>query len=118
ESEVRALGFRRKAERYWWCRRRFGLQEDEHLSLFSWSEQSIPDGSRRAVRFVVELTEFHVTLPFGHDNIHFYYHERLENEWSPGGHTSSAEVRRLGLDPAALRERADAVAAEFVAALR
>jgi hypothetical protein len=117
ESELREQGFRRKSERYWQCKRRFGLGPDEYLSLFSLGEQTLPGGRGGSVRFVVELTEFHVTFRVGFEHVHYYYHERQENEWEPGGHTSAAKVRRLGLDSAALRARADAIAAEFIALL-
>ena len=117
ESELRELGFRRKGERYWQCALRFGLREDDHLSVFSWSEQTLPAGRGGRPRYLIELTEFHVTFLIGHDNVHFYYHERRENDWAPAGHTSSAEIRRLRHDPRALRNRADRVARAFVAAL-
>jgi hypothetical protein len=117
ESELHELGFRRKGERYWRCVRRFGLREDDHLSVFSWAEQALPAGGTRRPRYLVELTEFHVTFLIGHDNVHFYYHERLENDWVSAGHTSPGEIRRLGHDPPALRHRADRIAGAFVAAL-
>jgi hypothetical protein len=117
ESELRELGFRRKSDRYWQCERRFGLEDDEHLSIFSWSEQAIPSSASGPARFLVELTEFHLTFRIQCDHVHFYYHERLENEWFPEGHTSSTEIRRLGQDPLALRSRADQIASAFVAAL-
>jgi hypothetical protein len=115
-SELSGFGFRRKSERYWQCERRFGLPPSAHLSLFSWGEQSVSDESGRP-RFLVGLTEFHVTFVLRHEHVHFYYHERLENDWKPGGHTSAGHLRRLGADPAALRARADAVAAAVVEAL-
>src|SRR5262249_15427319 len=118
ESQLHELGFRRKANRYWRCERRYGLPEEAHLSLFSWGEQAIPAGGPgRRPRFLVELTEFHVTFELGGEHLHFYYHERAENEWEPGGNTSHAELRRLGLAPAALRQQADVIAAAFINAL-
>jgi hypothetical protein len=117
ENELRELGFRRKGERYWLCGRRFGLHEDDHLSVVSWCEQTILAGRRGRPRYLIELTEFHVTLCIGHENVHFYFHESGENEWGPAGHTSSAEIRRLGHDPCALQGVADRVAGAFVAAL-
>ena len=48
-------------------------------------------------------------LPAG-ENVHFYYHERTETEWEPGGYTSGAEIRRMGLRPVRLRVRADRIA--------
>jgi hypothetical protein len=113
---MRELGFRRKAEQYWQCERRFGLPENGYLSVFSWSEQAIPGSAGR--RFLVELSEFHVTFLLGFEHVHFYYHERSDNDWMPEGHTSRAEIRRLGEDPHAWRERADGVAATLVAALQ
>jgi hypothetical protein len=112
ESELRSLGFRRKSERYWQCERRFGLPACGHLSAYSWSEHAVA-----GERLLAELSTFHVTFEIGHDNVHFYYHERLENEWEPAGHTTSAEITRLGHDPLRLRAWADAVAARLVAAL-
>ena len=47
DIELRALGFRRKSERYWQCLRRFELPDAAYLSLFSWSEQFIPAGNGR-----------------------------------------------------------------------
>jgi hypothetical protein len=117
ESELREVGFRRKSERYWRCEGRFGLPDNAHLSLFSWSEQALSEERSRRPRFLVELTEFHVTFRVTWEHIHFYYHERCDNDWEPGGHTSAAEVLRLGLEPRLLRDAADEVAAAFIAAL-
>jgi hypothetical protein len=114
DIELRTLGFRRKSDRYWQCLRRFELPDAAYLSLFSWSEQCIPDGNGR---YLVELSAFHVTFRIGLERIHFYYHERSENAWTAAGHTSSREIRRLGVEPAQLRAQADAVAAAFIAAL-
>src|SRR5947209_8475616 len=116
ESELRERGFRRKSERYWQCRRRFGLDDAAHLSIFSWSEQTLAGAGGRP-RYLVELTEFHLTFVRAGDHLHFYYHEHGENAWHPGGHTSRAEITRLGLDLAALRALADAIAAAFVESL-
>jgi hypothetical protein len=112
DLEFIPLGFRRKADRYWQCERRFGLSGDDHLSVYSWSEQRLPGG-----RFLVELTEFHVTFYRGGEHLHFYYHELLDNHWQPAGHTSHNEVRRLGLELGELRAMADAVALALVEAL-
>ncbi len=114
-SRLHELGFRRKSERYWRCERRFGLPAGAHLSLFSWGEHSLP--SATGAPLLVELAAFHVTFVMGNQHVHFYYHERQNNDWDPGGHTSRAELRRIGADAAALRERADAVAAAVAAAL-
>ncbi|HKI34569.1 MAG TPA: hypothetical protein VKA46_22125 [Gemmataceae bacterium] len=115
-SELSALGFRRKSEGYWQCKRRFGLPDGAHLSLFSWNEQALPSASRDAP-VLVELSAFHVTFVLRHEHVHFYYHEHLENDWDPGGHTSRAELRRLGANAGALRGQANAVAAALVEAL-
>jgi hypothetical protein len=115
-SALIETGFRRKAERYWRCERRFGLPPHAHLSLFSWGEHALPSAAGPAP-LLVELTEFHVTFVLGNQHVHFYYHERQPNDWDPAGHTSRRELRRLGADRAALRAQADAVAAAVVAAL-
>jgi hypothetical protein len=120
DSDLQQLGFRRPSERYWRCERRYGLGPADHLSIWSWSEQTIPhpDARRRgSARFLVEITEFHVTFLIGGEHLHFYYHEHADNEWRPAGHTSNNELRRVGADPPELRARADAIAAEFIAAL-
>ena len=112
DVELSSLGFRRKGDRYWQCERRFGLGGWDHLSVFSWGEQRLPAG-----RFLVELTEFHVTFYRGGEHLHFYYHEQLDDHWQPVGHTSRNEIRRLGLEPDDLRGEADAVALALVEAL-
>jgi hypothetical protein len=117
DIDLHALGFRRKSERYWRCERRHGLRADAHLSVFSWSEQAIPGRRRGPSRYLVELTEFHVTFHVRLDRVHFYYHELGNNEWQPYGHTSGRELRRLGCDRRALRAEADGVAGLLVAAL-
>ena len=116
ESELRELGFRRKAAGYWRCARRYGMKGDEHISVFARCEQAIAGHPRHGGGLLVELAEFHVTFPLGED-VHFYYHEVSRGEWAPGGHTSGAELRRLGLDPDELRRRADGIAGAFVAEL-
>ena len=70
DVDLQRLGFRRRSERYWQCERRFGLGAADHLSVFSWSEQAIP-GRRGPARYLVELTEFHVTLTRGGEHLHF-----------------------------------------------
>jgi hypothetical protein len=102
EHQFRALGFRRKSSGYWSCFHRFGLQGEEHLSVFA----------RTELGPIVEVTEFHVTIPVG-ENVHFYYHETTNGNFSPDGHTSSAELQRLGFDVSALRARADEIAGRF-----
>jgi hypothetical protein len=117
ETELHERGFRRRSDRYWQCERRYGLPAAAHLSIFSWGEQVIPGRRRRERRLLVELTEFHVTFLLGFEHVHFYYHERLLNDWEPLGHTSLTEIRRLGHDPFAWRARADTIAANVAAAL-
>ncbi|MBL8798997.1 MAG: hypothetical protein JNM56_34245 [Planctomycetia bacterium] len=112
DSDLRRLGFRRPGDRCWLCSRRWGLQPPDHLSIFPWSELKDRTGPR-----LVELTEFHVTFVVGWERLHFYYHEMEPGDWQPGGHTSRGELRRLGCDPRSLRDRADSVAAQFIAAL-
>jgi hypothetical protein len=92
DDALRQLGFRRRGERYWQCERGFGLRPVEHISIFSWSEQAIP-GRRGPARFLVEVTEFHVTFLLGGEHLHFYYHEHADHEWVPAGHTSANEIR-------------------------
>ena len=41
-----------------------------------------------AQRWLVAFHAFHVTFPLGGDNVHFYYHEHLDNVWEHGGHTA------------------------------
>jgi hypothetical protein len=116
EDQLRRLGFRRRSAGYWSCLGRFGLRGEEHISVFARSELALPGRGRGEAGLMIELTEFHVTLPVG-ENLHFYYHEARGSEWAPGGQTSSTEVRRLGLDPFALRDRADKVAGLLALAL-
>jgi hypothetical protein len=113
-NELAERGFKRQSERYWQCTRRFGLRPGDHISIFAWSEQTVP--AAPSLRLVA-LTEFHVTFHIKSEHIHFYYHEHGDNEWKPGGHTSGAEIRRLGEKPSLLRREADAVAAAFIEAL-
>ena len=107
------LGFRCLAERFWICERGFDCAVHEHLSIYPWSEHTAPGGAR-----LIELDTFHVTITLEAERLHFYYHERSTNVWEPGGHTSSAEIRRIGHNPERLRRRADAIAAALVAALQ
>jgi hypothetical protein len=112
DCDLQRLGFRRRGDRYWQCERRHGLDEHDHISVFSWSEQRLPDG-----RFLVELTEFHITFYRGGEQLHYYFHEMHDNQWQPAGYTSHNEIRRLGLEPVALRARADEIAVELIEAL-
>jgi hypothetical protein len=116
DTQLRELGFKRPSERYWHCERRYDLPGWAHLSIYSWSEQAIPQKGKKRFRYLVEVTEFHVTFLTARDNLHFYYHERQPGEWEPGGHTSCAELLRLDEDPVALRTRADRIAAALVTA--
>jgi hypothetical protein len=112
EGTLRTLGFHPRSDRYRQCVRRYGLQADDHISVYSWSEVTLPDGGR-----FVELTEFHVTFYRGGERLHFYYHETHPNHWQPAGHTSTNEILRLGLDVPGLRAEADAVASALVEAM-
>jgi hypothetical protein len=116
DDDLRLLGFRRRGERYWQCERGYGLGQAEHVSIFSWGEQAIP-GRRGPARFLVEVTEFHVTFLLGGEHLHFYYHEYGDHEWRAAGHTSANEIRRVGAEVAVLRAHADAVAEEVIAGL-
>jgi hypothetical protein len=116
DVQLSELGFRRRSSRYWQCERRFGLPGHAYLSLFTWAETRHPDGSRRSKRFV-EICAFHVTFLIGFDHVHFYFHERDENVWEPGGHTSSPEIVRLNHDPGRLRTCADEITADFIRAM-
>src|SRR5262249_25614118 len=90
--ELHELGFRRKSDRYWQCARRYGLPAEAHLSVYAWAEHAV---AADAARRLVEVSTFHVTFEIGRENIHFYYHERSDNEWEPAGHTSATEIARL-----------------------
>ncbi len=114
QAELHHLGFRRRSEHYWQCERRHGLPPSAHLSIWPWSEQGIPGPGKGKLRYLVEVTEFHVTFLSAVDHLHFYFHERDANEWKPGGHTSSAELRRLGENPRALRALADVIAQRLI----
>jgi hypothetical protein len=117
DAELWELGFRRKSEDYWQCVGRYGLPDGSYLSVFSWAAHRVGGAKKGLAPYLVELTEFHVTIPLGGERLHFYYHQRGEEEWEPGGHTSGREVRRVGGRPRQLRRLADAVAAEVVRAL-
>lgn len=108
ECELRRLGLRRLSERYWQCEGRYGLPGGAYLSVF-------PHAT--AGRERLDVCAFHVTFCLGVDRVHFYFHERAEEVWEPGGHTSAAEIRRYRREPAELRRVAEGVAAEFLAAL-
>lgn len=112
-EQLKAMGFSRKSDRYWQCKNRYGLDDNEHLSLFPWSEAPLHGSDQ----ILVEMDTFHVTMLLGIDHVHFYYHERQENEWQPGGYTSPGEIRAHGANPRSLRARADAIAKCLVEAL-
>jgi hypothetical protein len=116
DFQLRQLGFRQKNDLYWRCERGFGLSEGDHLSVFLWTQEDHQEvaGSKRAF----ELTEFHVTFLIDRDHIHFYYHEIQDNRWKPGGHTSSIQLKGMGLDPQSLIQEADTVAQELVQMLK
>lgn len=114
--ELHRLGFRRRSPHYWRCDGRYGLPASAYLSLFhagSDGESSRTQPSR--IRF--DVSAFHVTYCLGVDRVHFYYHEAGELSWEPGGHTSSRELRRLGVKPANMRAAADDIAARVAEAM-
>jgi hypothetical protein len=116
DFQLRQLGFRQKNDLYWRCERGFGLVEGDHLSVFLWTEED--HSGRAGAKRAFELTEFHVTFLIERDHVHFYYHEVQDNRWRPGGHTSSIQLRGLGIEPRDLRAEADEVAQELVRRLR
>jgi hypothetical protein len=116
EIQLRRLGFRRRSAGYWSCFLRFGMRGEEHISVFARSEVASDFPASRDAGLIVEVSEFHVTLPLG-ENFHFYYHESGDRSWTPGGNTSAAEIRRLGLDFVPLRDRADRIAGAFASSL-
>ena len=110
--ELQRLGFQKKSRRYWQCKNRYGLEPDDYLSAFLWTEQKGNAGRPS----LYELTEFHVTFQRAGHRLHFYYHETREWQWTAGGYTSARELRRLRCDPCALRDAADKIAEAFIAA--
>jgi hypothetical protein len=117
DAELQRLGFRRRSRRYWQCERRYGLPDDAYISIYSTGKDTHLDRDPMALRSAVDVSAFHVTFLLDVDNVHFYYHEYGDGVWEAGGHTSSAEIARHGVDPVVLRRLADAVAADFVLAL-
>jgi hypothetical protein len=115
EGELYRLGFRHRSGHYWQCERGFGLPGHAYLSVFVVGKRGASRRCRKRHR-LVEVSAFHVTFQVGVDNLHFYYHERAEGVWEPGGHTSTPEIRRHGCHPSQLREEADAIAARLTAA--
>jgi hypothetical protein len=85
--------------------------------MFVTARDNAPGRRRRGGPTPLEISAFHVTFLLNADNIHFYYHEAGDGVWAPGGYTSVAEIERHGVDPGALRDIADAAAAEVAAAL-
>jgi hypothetical protein len=118
ECELRQAGFRRCSACYFQCERGFSLPEHAYVSIFVNDKESFSGRIHRSALRRVELCAFHVTFKINLDNVHFYYHEQAENVWLPGGHTSSTEIDRHGIDPRQLLELADAIACEVVAAWR
>jgi hypothetical protein len=92
------------------------LPGQAHLSVFAGAEHEGPGGGKRSPARLVALSAFHVAFEVGGERLHFYYHERLENEWEPGGRTSAREIARLGARPRELRREADVIAAALVEA--
>src|SRR5262249_33430313 len=99
ECELCQLGLRRWSTSYWQCERRYGLPGGAYISVFphAVARQS---AAGKAKRERLDICAFHVTFCLGVDRLHFYYHERAEGIWEPGGHTSAAEIRRYRREPA------------------
>jgi hypothetical protein len=116
-GQLHSLGFRRLGEFYWQCEVGYSLGADSYLSLFAHTLDGRPRRRARSVRQWLEVAAFHVTFCLGVDRVHFYYHEVGDGIWEPGGHTSSGEIRRHGVEPGPLRHSADATASEFLAVL-
>jgi hypothetical protein len=117
-TELQQAGFRQRSVGYWRAERRFGLSPGAYVSVFPGGESVAPREGGHDDRNLLDVSAFHVTIPVDVDRLHFYYHEAGEGVWEPGGHTSSNEIRRHGVDPRMLREQADAIAARVVVALR
>jgi len=112
-NDLKRLGFRHRTDRYWRCDRGYGLDASTHVSLFLWTTHA----QLTARTACYEVAEFHVTFEVPGHNLHFYYHEARASEWVAAGHTSTAEVSRLGFDVTELRRIADAIAQRLVASL-
>lgn len=113
-NALKRLGFRQKSKRYWQCNKGYGLCHHSHISLFVGNVQN--EKSPAATYY--EVMEFHITFEAVGHNLHFYYHEQTPEIWSPGGHTSTPEVERLGLNVAELQERAHDIARALVSRFR
>lgn len=111
-NDLRLLGFRQKADRYWRCDKGYGLGSSAHISLFLWTThlQLAHDLA------CYEIAEFHITFEVPRHNLHFYYHEVRSNEWTAAGHTSTLEIASLGLSADQLRQDADEIAQLLVGA--
>ena len=112
-DELRQLGFRQKSDRYWHCAGGYGLDDQSHLSVFLWTCHARL--SQQVACF--QICEFHVTFERAGHNLHFYYHELRDNEWTAGGHTSTREITTLGLETGILLTAADEIANQFVGAI-
>ncbi len=113
ESELRELKFKSKSDHYWQCERGLDLPEAAYISIYPWSSRTHP-----ALGITIhEITAFHVTFLLGTEHIHFYYHEGEDEEWEPGGHTSTKEILRVHPAPKKLRRLADRIAKQFATAL-
>ena len=109
-STLQSQGFRRRSRKYWQIKPvSTDLKEDCHVSLFADAELNA-SGRPAGTAHYLDFAAFHVTFELGPDNVHFYYHELSESEWEAGGHTSSREIRRHGVDPRQLRQAADVIA--------
>lgn len=111
KCELHRLGFRERSADYWQCERRFGLPENAYLSVWIHARER----EHHLGRELLDVSAFHVTFQLDVDRVHFYFHEVGDHVWEPGGHTSSTEIRRHGVEPSLLRDLADDCAALLVA---
>ena len=112
-DDLKRLGFRPKGSRYWCCQRGYGLDSATHLSLFVCTTHVRVSADVACF----DIAEFHVTFEVPGHNLHFYYHEGLPGHWTLGGHTSTAEIHRLGFDRVTLEQEANQIAAELIEAI-
>ncbi|MGF1579708.1 MAG: hypothetical protein ACFCD0_10125 [Gemmataceae bacterium] len=113
ESELRELKFKPKSEHYWQCDRGYDLPSAAYLSIYPWSTRTHPALGIS----ICEMTAFHVTFLLDTEHVHYYYHERQDREWEPGGHTSTKEILRVHPAPKQLRHQADQIASRLIDAM-
>ena len=119
EAELMALGFKRSGRGACWiCRGRYGLPSGAHLSLFDPDRALTHGAKRRRSRRPVRVDAFHVTWEIGDQNVHVYYRAQRADAWEAEGHTPSADIAALGVEPRELLARSDACARRLLVALR